>query len=134
MMALALFGMIAASVSACSLSKKMELDTAQSETVTEAIGAPMKAQGIDNTDAEMIKSAVAGSPAGGVDSNVLAWSNPGTGNHGKITAVDDFVGAGGQNCRKFRTTVDSFVGISQYSGEACEMAAGTWVISSLARN
>jgi surface antigen len=125
---------LATGISACSVTKTMKLDTAQMETVTGSISAPMKAQGIDDTDAELIKSAVAGTGNGEPESNVLAWSNPDTGNRGTITAVNEFVSDGGQNCRKFRTTVDSFVGISQYSGEACEMTKGSWVLSSLYRN
>jgi surface antigen len=124
----------ATAISSCSVTKTMTLDTAQSETVTASIAAPMKAEGIDGTDAELIRSAIAGNIDG--DSNIaaLAWSNPDTGNSGTITGVDEFVGEGGRNCRKFRTTVDSFVGISQYSGEACETTPGSWELSSLDRN
>ena len=61
--------------------------------------------------------------------HLLAWSNPETGNSGTITAIDKFIGNHGQSCKKFRTTVDSFMGISLYNGETCELKPGFWVLS-----
>jgi surface antigen len=65
---------------------------------------------------------------------LLAWSNPDTGNHGTIMAINKFVGNEGQSCKKFQTTVDSFTGISIYNGEACELRHGTWVLSRFMRD
>lgn len=103
------------------------------QVITSSVTKPMKAEGIDSTDAEMIKSLVANAGTE-PESNVLAWSNPDTGNRGTIMAIDKFVGGHGQNCKKFRTTVDSFTGISVYNGETCEMKQGSWVLSWFTRD
>jgi len=80
---------------------------------------------IETADAEIIKSAVAASES----TNILAWQNPETGNKGTITAIDKFTGSHGQKCKKFQTTVDTFMGISLYNGETCELKKGFWVLS-----
>jgi len=125
---LATFGVACAaaiSLSACSLNSSMASLESEPTVITSSVTKPVKAEGIDSTDAEMIKNAVAESDNG----NMLAWSNPDTGNRGTIMAIDKFVGGHGQKCKKFQTTVDSFMGISLYNGETCELKKGFWVLS-----
>lgn len=112
-------------LSACSLNSGMASLESEPTIITSSVTKPVKAEGIDSTDAELIKDAVAESD----DGNMLAWSNPDTGNRGTIMAIDKFVGGHGQKCKKFQTTVDSFMGISMYNGETCELRKGFWVLS-----
>ena len=121
--------LLATSLAGCSISRTLSSEPDQPEIVTSSITEPMKAEGIDSTDAEMIKAMVAEAEGAEPRSNMLAWSNPDTGNSGTITAIDRFVGSHGQNCKKFQTTVDSFAGISVYNGETCEVQKDAWVLS-----
>ena len=124
---------LSTSVAGCSISRTAALEQ-EPEVITSSITKPIKAEGIDSTDAELIKTVVAGAEDSSLESNMLAWSNPDTGNHGTIMAIDRFVGSHGQSCKKFQTTVDSFTGISVYNGEACEMEKGSWVLSWFTRD
>lgn len=112
-------------VSACSVSNTLDQTNTQDTIVTSSVSKPVKTEGINSTDAELIKSVVADSSQ--IES--LAWQNPDTGNKGTITAIDAFVGSHGQQCKKFQTTVDTFMGISLYNGETCELRKGFWVLS-----
>ncbi|MCB1464842.1 MAG: hypothetical protein KDJ90_21055 [Nitratireductor sp.] len=132
---LAVTAALAASLGACSFNSMTAGLESEPSIVTSSVTKPVKAEGIDSTDAEMIKDAVARAEnAPTSSSNMLAWSNPDTGNRGTIMAIDKFVGGHGQKCKKFQTTVDSFMGISLYNGETCEMKKGFWVLSWLLRD
>jgi surface antigen len=112
-------------LSGCSISNTLgEVDT-QDELITSSVSKPVKQEGIASTDAELIKTVVADTEQIGT----LAWQNPDTGNKGTITAINKFVGSHGQQCKKFQTTVDTFMGISLYNGETCELRKGFWVLS-----
>ncbi len=110
---------------ACSVSSGIGSASTEDELITSSISKPVAPQGIESTDAEIIKSVVAGADA----PSALAWQNPDTGNKGTITAIDKFVGSHGQKCKKFQTTVDTFMGIALYNGETCELKKGFWVLS-----
>lgn len=112
-------------LSACSVSNSLGSAESTDTVVTSSVAKPIKQEGIGSTDAEIIKSVVADSES----TNTLAWQNPDTGNKGTITAIDKFVGSHGQQCKKFQTTVDTFMGISLYNGETCELRKGFWVLS-----
>ena len=120
---------LASSATGCTLNKTMSSLESEPEIVTSSVTKPVKAEGIDSTDAEMIKNVVAEAEASEPTPSTLAWSNPDTGNSGTIMAIDKFVGSHGQKCKKFQTTVDSFMGISLYKGETCELKSGFWVQS-----
>ncbi|GIL02377.1 MAG: hypothetical protein BroJett030_22760 [Alphaproteobacteria bacterium] len=122
----------ALSLGACSLNARTAALDSEPELITASVARQVKAEGIDSTDAETIKQAVVSADSG-PSALSLAWSNPDTGNRGTIMAIERFVGNEGQNCRKFQTTVDSFMGISIYKGETCELRAGLWVLSGLLR-
>ena len=112
-------------ISACSVSSTLNETATEDQIITGSVTKPIQPEGIESADAEIIKSAVAESET----SNVLAWQNPETGNKGTITAIDKFTGSHGQKCKKFQTTVDTFMGISLYNGETCELKKGFWVLS-----
>ncbi|MGB7336170.1 MAG: RT0821/Lpp0805 family surface protein [Salaquimonas sp.] len=119
----------AISLSACAVGGTMSKIDKNPEIITGSITKPVEADGIDATDAETIKLTVVDAANAPADSNLLAWSNPETGNSGTITAIDKYIGTHGQSCKKFRTTVDSFMGIALYNGETCELKKGFWVLS-----
>ena len=96
------------------------------DLVTNSVAEQAKPEGVANTDAEVIKTAVSNAD---VNSNALAWRNPETGSSGTIVAIDKFMGKHGQRCRGFKTSVDTFMGISFYNGEACQISPGEWVLS-----
>jgi len=114
-----------AALSACSVSSGLGSIDTQDEIVTRSVTKPAETEGIGAADAEIIKTAVADAD----DTKLLAWQNPETGNKGTITAIDEFVGSHGQQCKKFQTTVTTFMGISLYNGETCELKKGFWVLS-----
>ena len=116
-------------MSGCSVGTSLSSIESEPEIITGSITKPIKIEGIDPTDAEAIKLIVAEAQKQPEPSNLLAWNNPETGNSGTITAIDDYIGTHGQSCKKFRTTVDSFMGISLYNGETCELKKGFWVLS-----
>ena len=124
---------LAAGISGCTLSSPFGGLESEPPIVTGSVTAPVKEEGIDPTDAEAIKTAVASAEAApaadGESEYLLAWSNPETGHSGTIRAIEEFAGSHGQQCRKFETTVDSFMGISLYKGETCELRKGAWVLS-----
>lgn len=116
------------SISACSVTQQTVSLTDEKTLVTNAVTKPSKNDGVNDVDAEIIKTAVVEAPVDG-DTTELAWVNPDTGNKGTILAIDRFVGSHGQKCKKFQTTVDTFMGISLYDGETCEIKRGLWVLS-----
>ncbi len=120
-----LFSAACVALSACSVSSPVNNISTEDQIITGSITKPIQPEGIETADAEIIKSVVAGSET----TNVLAWQNPETGNKGTITAIDKFTGSHGQKCKKFQTTVDTFMGISLYNGETCELKKGFWVLS-----
>jgi surface antigen len=124
------FSVACVALSACSVSSTVGTAPTEDQIITSSITKPVQPEGIETADAEIIKSVVAGSET----SNVLAWQNPDTGNKGTITAIDKFTGSHGQKCKKFQTTVDTFMGISLYNGETCELKKGFWVLSWLLKD
>lgn len=124
------FSVACVALSACSVSSTVGQAPTEDQIITSSITKPVQPEGIETADAEIIKSVVAGSET----SNVLAWQNPDTGNKGTITAIDKFTGSHGQKCKKFQTTVDTFMGISLYNGETCELKKGFWVLSWLLKD
>ena len=128
------FGAIIASalvVTSCSTTSKSVSLLDENKIVTGSVAEPTKTDGVEGTDAELIKTVVAENAK--PKTSVLAWNNPDTGNSGTIVAIDKFIGSHGQQCKKFQTTVDSFMGISLYDGETCEVKRGLWVLSWFAR-
>ena len=128
------FGAIIASalvVTSCSTTSQSVSVLEENTIVTGSVAQPTKADGVQGTDAELIKTVVAENVT--PKTSELAWNNPDTGNSGTIVAIDKFIGSHGQQCKKFQTTIDSFMGISLYDGETCEVKRGLWVLSWFAR-
>ena len=117
------------SIAACSISSRSDALMDEDSLVTGSVSQSAQPHGVNGGDAEVIKAIVADSGDVRPKTSELAWSNPDTGNSGTIVAIDKFIGSHGQSCKKFQTTVDSFVGISLYDGETCEVKSGMWVLS-----
>ena len=96
------------------------------QLVTSSVVEKNKVEGIEKTDAELIKSTVI---AANRAATPLAWQNPETGSSGAIVAIDNFMGKHGQKCRGFKTSVANFMGISYYNGETCQIDGEQWVLS-----
>ena len=120
---------LSTAVSGCAVNKTMSRIDNNPDIITGSVTKPVEVEGIDPTDAEKIKLAVVEAEKPVANSHLLAWNNPQTGNSGTITAIDQYIGNSGQSCKKFRTTVDSFMGIALYNGETCELRTGFWVLS-----
>lgn len=117
-------------LSACAISGSNVAGLESSASlVTGSVAQPAANAGIARTDAEIIKSVVASADLDAPSSLLLAWRNPATGSSGTITAINSFLGKHGQNCRGFKTTVATFMGIAFYNGEACQISAKEWVLS-----
>ena len=116
-------------LSACNVPNSLTGTTDIDPTVTSSIPKTYTVEGVETTDVEFIKTTVVNSDS----ANAVAWQNPNTGNKGTITAINTFIGEKGQQCKKFQTTVDTFMGISLYKGETCELRKGSWVLSWLLR-
>ena len=100
--------------------------TSGEQLVTSSVAKKAKLEGIEATDAELIKTTVA---AANGSATPLAWRNPETGASGAIVAIDNFMGKHGQKCRGFKTTVANFMGIAYYNGETCQIRGEKWVLS-----
>ena len=127
----AIVGLVLGSValsSGCAVNKGLPELASSEKIVTESVVAKSKPEGVAETDANVIKTAVAKAPIK-KGSSALAWSNPETGSSGTIIAIDRFMGKHGQRCRGFKTSVDTFMGIAFYNGEACQISPGEWVLS-----
>ncbi len=128
------FGAIIATalvVASCSTTSQSVSLIEENSIVTGSVAKPTKSDGVQGTDAELIKTVVVENTT--PKTSELAWNNPDTGNSGTIVAIDKFIGSHGQQCKKFQTTVDSFMGISLYDGETCEVKRGLWVLSWFSR-
>ncbi|MCF6320276.1 MAG: hypothetical protein L3J32_00695 [Rhizobiaceae bacterium] len=116
-------------VSACTVTSQDKTLASADTLVTGSVTKSAETEGVEGTDAEVIKTIVVDAENIKPKTSELAWSNPDTGNSGTILAIDRFIGSSGQKCKKFQTTVDSFMGISLYDGETCEVKRGLWVLS-----
>ncbi len=95
---------------------------------TASIARTTEEEGIDNGDIKAIQTAFTAASDEPEKGNSLAWNNPENGNEGTVKVLDEFMNSQGQKCRKFETKADTFMGISIYDGETCEVRTGFWAI------
>lgn len=120
-------------LSAGCAARGISLDTiAQDRSIiTGSTGSNGAAEQPDETsvaDESTIRNAVTSAdleslPVGGE----LAWNNSRTGSRGRVTEIEEYREAG-RPCRRFRTTRESFDGVSLYSGEACLLSGSDWTL------
>jgi len=56
------------------------------------------------------------------------WSNPDSGNSGRVEAGDTFKNDAGKDCRQFETTANVDNEQQSATGTACRMSNGTWQV------
>jgi surface antigen len=86
-------------------------------------------EGVDPSDWETVRRAVASAPVDGVDGGI-DWSNPDTGSTGTITAYPVVAGKDGTLCRTVATTVSDLRGVRRYRGQSCQRRDGRWQLFS----
>jgi surface antigen len=77
------------------------------------------------SDEATIRNAVSSADLGEAGGQALSWANAETGSRGSITGVEEYTDKDAL-CRRFRTTLESFDGVTMYTGEACLGAGGAW--------
>ena len=98
--------------------------------VTGQVAETAYGSGVSVEDAALLKRIAAQTST---EALPLQWTNPETGTRGSLVSLDGFKGRHGQTCRSFRTTVATYLGISWFEGEACEVDKGAWTLSWLKR-
>lgn len=81
------------------------------------------------SDQVTIRNAVSSANLEDLGGKPLAWANAETTSRGAISALVE-VRKKNLLCRKFRTSRESFDGVSIYSGEACLGRDGAWYLRS----
>lgn len=71
------------------------------------------------SDKSIIRNAVSAADVERAADGGLTWANARTGSSGMITALAETQGPGGQLCRRFTTTRESFDGVALYRGDVC---------------
>ncbi|MFD0915954.1 RT0821/Lpp0805 family surface protein [Pseudahrensia aquimaris] len=97
------------------------------QIVTNSVARAAKIEGVEQSDADLIKATIAKASVG--PDQTINWKNTETGSSGTVVSIKDFKGNHGQACREFKTTVDTFTGISYYNGETCKVSDDQWVLS-----
>ena len=127
--------MCAAFISGCSIGRpSLPQFFDKTDPIAESVLEEAKKDGLAHTDADIITTLVTEAPIG-IDVSMekpikpLAWRNPETGSSGTVVAINNFMGRDGQQCRGFKTSVTTFMGIAFYNGEACRISAGEWILS-----
>jgi hypothetical protein len=77
------------------------------------------------SDVATIRNAVSSADLGQANGQALSWANADTGSRGSITGLVEYTDKEAL-CRRFRTTRESFDGVTMYTGEACLAGAGAW--------
>lgn len=82
-------------------------------------------------DQATIRNAVSSADLETLAGNAIPWANSETGSRGSIGQIAEDK-SGGQLCRRFNATRESFDGVSMFKGEACMVAAGAWRLDAFA--
>ena len=127
-LATCLAALLCVAMAGCTSSAPTSASRASDAFVTHAIPAHLERDGLAAGDVEVLKARVASAPEGATD---LAWSNGRAGASGSIKRVASFKNADGRACRRFSTTIQSFMGVSLFEGETCRVRGTTWILSKL---
>lgn len=82
-------------------------------------------------DQATIRNAVSSADVETLAGKSIHWANSETGSRGSIGQIAEDK-SGGQLCRRFNATRESFDGVSLFKGEACMVAAGMWRLDAFA--
>jgi surface antigen len=77
------------------------------------------------SDVDTIRNAVSSADLAEANGQALSWANAETGSRGSITDLVEYKDKE-TLCRRFRTSRESFDGVTMYTGDACLGAAGAW--------
>ena len=97
--------------------------------VTNSVSQTPTASAEQVSDEATIRNAVSSANLGVLGPSPLAWANQDTGSSGTVSDIAE-AKEDGQLCRKFKTSRESFEGISLFSGKACLADSGEWSMSS----
>lgn len=86
--------------------------------------------GVDPSDWQTVRQALAGMASSGTGRDGVDWRNPNTGSAGTITAYAAEETSAGL-CRAFATTVSDLRGVRRYRGQAC-IRNGDWKLTGVA--
>ncbi|MBZ9940556.1 hypothetical protein LB533_05505 [Mesorhizobium sp. BR1-1-13] len=118
--------MIALPLAACGAGgfslQKAEVDRS---ILTGSISAPAPPADSDrDSDQTTIGNAVSSADIEQLGGQAVPWANAGTGSRGSITELAELKD-GGQTCRRFKASRESFDGVAMFAGELC-LASGGW--------
>lgn len=82
-------------------------------------------------DQATIRNAVSSADVESLAGTSIPWANIETGSRGTIGQIVEDK-SGGQLCRRFNATRESFDGVALFRGEACMIAPGTWRLETFA--
>ncbi|MBZ9894847.1 MULTISPECIES: RT0821/Lpp0805 family surface protein [unclassified Mesorhizobium] len=119
--------MIALPLAACGAGgfslQKAEVDRS---ILTGSISAPAASADSDrDSDQTTIGNAVSSADIEQLGGQAVPWANAGTGSRGSITELAELKD-GGQTCRRFKASRESFDGVAMFAGELCLASAGGW--------
>ncbi len=101
------------------------VDTMTTGSVKPTLVSASVVDGVDASDWEAIRRAVATVPAD-TETDRLAWHNPDTGSAGTVSHLSAAHVRSGLPCRTFATTINDQRGARRYRGEACRRSDGRW--------
>jgi len=82
-------------------------------------------------DQATIRNAVSSADIEALAGKDISWANSETGSRGAIMQLAEN-NAGGQLCRRFTATRESFDGVALFKGEACMVGYGAWRMQAFA--
>ena len=80
-----------------------------------------------NSDANIIRNAVSAIDLNASPGAPLNWANQDTGSTGTISDIRES-NDGGQLCRRFKTSRESFEGVAMYTGSTCMNGEKQWFV------
>ncbi|ESY92495.1 RT0821/Lpp0805 family surface protein [Mesorhizobium australicum] len=103
--------------------QKAEVDRSM---LTSSTSASLKPADSDrDSDQTTIGNAVSSADIEQLGGQAVPWANTGTGSRGSITELAELKD-GGQTCRRFKASRESFDGVAMFQGELCLASAGGW--------
>lgn len=79
------------------------------------------------SDELTIRNAVTSANLAELGDEPLAWANADTGSQGAVTRIEEGEYKG-LRCRRFTASLESFEGVSLYTGETCLQGNGLWTM------
>lgn len=84
------------------------------------------------SDEVTVRNAVTSADLSKIGASPLPWANTATGSAGVVSGIRE-AKVSGQLCRGFVTTRHSYDGIAKFTGQACMVDSGDWMLTSFER-